>query len=451
MSSDEGKNLSVLSDLILQDPAMTLHVLRAANSSYRVRRGKINTVSRAIVMLGFDTVRDICLSCALLDGIMVEEPKEELVNEMARSFHAATQARYLALNRGAMRTEETFTLALLRNFGAMVFWAYGGKHAEELDEALKKDPSANREELEQRVLGFTLEEFSDAVAESWGFELTSSLEESADPGVQKQLKEIDLCHSLSKAAHQGWSSEGVSTIIDEIASVSGIPMQPLQSMLQVAAKEAASTASSFGADRASSVIPVPNFGDEEMDEQQPIEVEEFEVLEADPLVQLQALQDISSIMEARGDVTLLMSTTLEAMRHGLGLDRVVFAMTNDRRDKLTAKLVLGADQKQLLQEFVFDIPRTDSSLFFQVFENNKSYWMSSTREAMVAGFDIDPLMEVVGDTPFFLGPIVVDQKPIGVFYGDMKKTERELDRKLFQSFKQLVLQNAVAIRHIEDS
>ena len=452
LSPNDQRSLAVLSDLILQDPAMTLHVLREANSAYRVRKGKTNTVSRAIVMLGFDTVRTICLSCALLDGIMGGTPRDELVKEMARTFHAATQARYLALNRGALRTEETFTATLLDKFGAMVFWSYGGELADKLEKAVECSDKG-QEEIEQEVLGFTLVEFSEALADAWGFADAVHYGSEADPGAQIKRSEISLCQNLSRATHAGWDSPKVESIIDQMKVASGLSQEALHSVLHVAAKEAATTASSFGAAAASQMIPVPDFNNLEEDplvmgEQT---VEEFEQLDPDPMVQLQVLQDISSLMEAGGDVTLLISTVLEGLRRGLGLDRVLFAMTNDRRNQLTAKLILGADQGELLEKFHFEIPQTDSSIFYQLFENNRSFWMTSEREARAAGYDISELQKAVGDMSFMLGPTVVDEKPIGVFYADMKTSGREIDRKTFQSFKQLALQASVAIKHIEEN
>ena len=63
MSTDDGSSTSELAQVILRDNTMTARVLKMANSVYYNPGGvRINTVSRSIVILGFDTVRNIALS-----------------------------------------------------------------------------------------------------------------------------------------------------------------------------------------------------------------------------------------------------------------------------------------------------------------------------------------------------------------------------------------------------
>ena len=63
-SSDSGA--AELSRVVLQDAAMTAKLLRVANSPIFNPMGlSISTVSRAVVVLGFQEVRSICLSIAV--------------------------------------------------------------------------------------------------------------------------------------------------------------------------------------------------------------------------------------------------------------------------------------------------------------------------------------------------------------------------------------------------
>lgn len=458
LSSDDERSLSALADVILKDPAMTTHVLRASNTAYAVRQGRTNTVSRAIVTLGFDVVRSICLTCSVLDGLMKEPPRQELINELGRSIHAAIQARHLSLNRGEHHTEETFVATILDKLGALAFWAFGEELADELEVALKNS-DAPREEVEEQVLGFTLSELSEVLLELWGF--NESVHFFQDSTLTQKRKEMNLCQDLARTASNGWESEEVESVLRELIDSTGLQETVLRHVVQVAAKEAAETASSFGIEDVSRLIPLPSSDgpvgktgkrastDEEVrPDEGPAETAAdsqtteavFEPLEADPVYQLQALQVIATLLDGGGDVTMLFSTLLEGMRRGIGLDRVLVAVLNEPRTQLSAKITSGGDQIALRSDFLFPYDESAHNFFYKLFKSQRSLW---AKEAPVE------IAEKLGVESFFIAPIIVEQKPIGVFYADMKPSGRDLQDSMFGSFRQFALQGVMGLNHIE--
>jgi len=67
LSERRDSSLSELAHVVLQDAALTARMLKLANSVH-FNKGfrRINTISRAVVMLGYDTVRSLCLSISLI-------------------------------------------------------------------------------------------------------------------------------------------------------------------------------------------------------------------------------------------------------------------------------------------------------------------------------------------------------------------------------------------------
>jgi len=77
-----------LSQVILPDTSMTARVLRMANSvhyNFNSNKNSINTISRAIVVLGFDVIRSISLTIAMLDTLLQGE-QQESINRDGESF-----------------------------------------------------------------------------------------------------------------------------------------------------------------------------------------------------------------------------------------------------------------------------------------------------------------------------------------------------------------------------
>ncbi len=117
---DDRASASALAQVILKDAPMTAKVLRLANSAYFNHSNQaVSTVSRAIVVLGFDPVAELALSVALIDSLLAGGLRGRIHVEMARSFHAAVQARWAVRRRGESQAEEVFIAALLSRVGEM--------------------------------------------------------------------------------------------------------------------------------------------------------------------------------------------------------------------------------------------------------------------------------------------------------------------------------------------
>lgn len=92
LTQAEHASVQQLADVLLRDAALTSKVLRVANSSYyNPSQEVIKTISRAIVLIGFDSVRLISLSVSLVDGLLDRAPRHQLLELLARSFHAAVK------------------------------------------------------------------------------------------------------------------------------------------------------------------------------------------------------------------------------------------------------------------------------------------------------------------------------------------------------------------------
>ena len=85
LTEQEHASVQQLADVLLRDAALTSKVLRVGNSSYyNPSQETIKTISRAIVMIGFDNVRLISLSVSLIDGLLDRAPRQQLRELLAR-------------------------------------------------------------------------------------------------------------------------------------------------------------------------------------------------------------------------------------------------------------------------------------------------------------------------------------------------------------------------------
>ncbi|HOX52598.1 MAG TPA: HDOD domain-containing protein, partial [Fibrobacteria bacterium] len=165
--SKEEYSAFVLARVILQDPPLTSRVLRVANSAFYNPGGRpISMVSRAVMVLGFDSIRSICTSIAIVEALLRGAARDRLLDEIARALHAAVVSRFLARHAHDPAPEEVFVSTLLRRIGHMVLWSLGGSEVDALDEALKSG-AADPEALEREILGFPLRKLSLALSAAW--------------------------------------------------------------------------------------------------------------------------------------------------------------------------------------------------------------------------------------------------------------------------------------------
>ncbi|MFA5941889.1 MAG: HDOD domain-containing protein [Sinimarinibacterium sp.] len=166
-ASDSSANQ--LAATVLKDFALTNKILRLANSSIypQAQGSRVSTVSRAVVILGFDTVRSIAISLMLFEHMQDRKQAVALRDEFLRANLAGMLARELAPTVGATE-EEAFICALFHNLGRLLARYYLHEEADAI-ERLTTSENLSEEAASRRILGLSYEQLGIGVAESWEF------------------------------------------------------------------------------------------------------------------------------------------------------------------------------------------------------------------------------------------------------------------------------------------
>jgi len=252
LTDSEKSAVAELAEAILHDPGMTAKLLRIANSViFNVSGWQITTVSRAIIMLGFNMVRQIALTVAFVDTLLHGPLRERVLREMARAFHAAAQARWLAIKRHDAQPEEVFIAALLYRFGELAFWCFSGEMGDALDQALRVQPQ-NSGAVEEKLLGFRLSHLTLALIGDWHVSPLLQLVLRGDFVRGSREEAVVIAYRLAEAAETGWNSARTQARMKEMAIYLNVALREIEAPLAANANEAARIAESFGA---SAVLP----------------------------------------------------------------------------------------------------------------------------------------------------------------------------------------------------
>jgi len=429
VSEDDVSSAFQLGQVVLKDAAMTARVLKLANSAhYNATGQKFSTISRAIMMLGFDTVRSMCLTVSLVDSLVHGIHREQLIKQMARSLHAAAQAQQIARQHSEGKHEEVFIATLLLHIGELAFWCFGDKKGEELNEALKNE-KISPAQAQKEVLGFTMGELSQGLAQTWGLSglLKQTLEnpDSTEPHCQV----ITLSHKLAEAVEAGWESKEVKKITQSISSLINLTPKQTTEQLHESAKKAAETTAYYGAKAVAKIIPLPV--DIQLEDDQTL-IDTF--AQPDPVLQLQILQELISIDKDKGDFNMLIEMTLEGLNRGVGLDNALFALLTPDRKELKVKQVIGDTNEWLRKHFKFNLKDPASRVFLQAMKQQQTIRVDKDSDSEIKRLITQSLTQKTKAKSFYIAPVIVKNKPIGLFYADRSSSGRYLDDSSYDSF-----------------
>jgi putative nucleotidyltransferase with HDIG domain len=110
-----------LNRVISFDPVLTGRVLQLINSAYYSLPSKVNSLTRAIILLGINTVKNLALSFALFETFSKHDAFKVFTGDefWAHSLSTAAAARLLAAGQGAplSEREDFFVAGLMHDIG----------------------------------------------------------------------------------------------------------------------------------------------------------------------------------------------------------------------------------------------------------------------------------------------------------------------------------------------
>lgn len=428
-STQEETPIAELAQQILRDSAMTARILRLANSVYYNPGGRpVNTISRAIVFLGFNVVRSMAITIAIMEPLLKGVQHEHALEEMARSFHAAVQARTISQARGNEDAEEVFVAALLTRLGHMAFWCFPYDHDKLLDQAYQEWD--DRELAEEEVLGFSLTRLSLALNKEWGLsELLDETLTGKNPD-DPQNRDVLEANELVLAAEEGWGSIRTKTIIDSIARRLHVPRTEIEPLVEHGAYEAAQAAVEYGAVAASQYIPLPV----QYSNNDTADSTGADLAKPDINLQMRILRELTTMLHERVDINAILGTIMEGIYRALGMERTVIAFVSGSDNILSAKYILGDDKDKLKRCFAFAVGPGQDNLFSKLLNERQALWFNSKSHGQYEKLLSKEIKQCLGVLDFFAMPIWIGNKGKGIIYADCKRSGRKLSQEEFQTF-----------------
>ncbi len=126
MVGDPDTSVRDLSEVIEKDQPITTRILKLVNSAFFGLTTRVGNIPHALVLLGFNTVRNAVLSLSVIDSFSLKKNLEGFdISEFWRhSIAVAVTSRFMAEKTRLHSGDDSFTAGLLHDIGKFLLSQY---------------------------------------------------------------------------------------------------------------------------------------------------------------------------------------------------------------------------------------------------------------------------------------------------------------------------------------
>jgi serine/threonine protein kinase len=498
LAASDQESVSSLSNTILKDVALTNKLMRLVNSAFykQAGGGAISTISRAVMILGFGTVRSIATSLILMEHLQNKGQAVQLREEFVRAIMSGILARDMAKKGMAKDFEEAFICSMFHNLGRMLAYYYFPDETVEIRKHLAQS-GGSEAAASARVLGISYEELGIGVARSWGFPdgMVGSMRRLPDGAVKKpanpneRLRHLaglsdQLCtvfeqvpaekqkDELQKISRRFGDSlpldleqleQTVKRSLEEVVNyTAAIRLNLQQSTLgrQISAWSGQKPAGEAAAGTDAAVISsIPgNLTRTAVAAALPAEAPPAPAGEADEagaggpsLEEAQAIlnagiQDITGSLVGDYALADILRIIIETMYRGIGFQHVLLCIKDARSNSMAAKFGFGPEVEEIIRRFRFPLGGK-KDIFDVALTRGADILISDIRDPKISGHIPEWFGKAVAAETFILFPLVIKNAPVGLIYADKARAgELVIPENVLSMLRALRNQAVLAIK-----
>ena len=475
LTSSEATSTSALAEAVLQDYGLAQKLLRLVNTAAFAQRGQVTTISRAVLLLGFERVRSVATGLILFEHLQAQAKTPDLVDTLNMSFYSAILGRTIADGTSFADPEEAFISALFHNLGRMLVALY---LPDELA-LIKASTEEDRDAAVQSVLGMSYTALGIAVAESLNLpgKLADSMTRIAGSRSHQSMTDAEklaclatLANGITDALAAPSEAKEKRSAIDRLIRSYGAHFAAfdgkLDALIAAAVAELKEHSKTFNLDLPGSAF-VHGLGEWRIESLVAaggkdgiaaassagglIDIAEPD-LEADDVpetVLTRGLHEITSLLVTEFTLDDVLRVILETIYRALGVGRTrAFFLLKDPSANV-ARFRFGLGQSAADMRAWIEVPLDGvDDLFTMAMRQHKDMVIKNISAPEVSALLPEWYRQrIVAGRWVVLLPLVVDQKALGLFYIDGDEASvRLLTPALLNYLKVLRGQAIVAIR-----
>lgn len=456
LTRSDRESVNRLSNTILKDYGLTNKILRLVNSAYYRQSGggTISTVSRAIIVLGFDALRNIAITVLLFEHMQDKGNAKDLKEAFLRANLAGCLARDASRQFMAREAEEAYVCALFHSLGQMLAQFYFPEEVAEVAKTMLQR-NVSEETASTLVFGLSFSELGIGIARHWGFPspLVNSLRPLPEGAIRKPathdeaLRVVagfanEVCAAIASvpreqraaatrdarqrfAAAMQFSDAQLQSVLEksfdeltELATVLHVNLtqSPFVRRVRGWTGDAAPVAAEGGA------MPDNNVLDGQLPggDGDSAAVGDNGVPDAAQDILAAGIQDISNSLVDDFSLNDVLRITLETMYRGMGFERVLLCLRDPKAGVMAGRFGFGSDTAGLAQRFRF--PLVEAPNVFQLaLSKGLDIIISDIDDPKIAGKVPAWYRTVASARTFVLLPLLIKGSAVALIYCDRDK------------------------------
>jgi serine/threonine protein kinase len=483
VSRSNAASASELANAILKDYSLTNKLLKLVNSAfYGQLAGEVTTVSRAVVVLGFEQVSMAASSLMLFDHLQNKSQSDELKDAALSSFMSGIIAKDLARKLNFPETEEAFICSMFHNLGRHLVLFYFPEESNQIKN-LMAQKGLDEETATRIVLGISHYDLGAGIAKSWKFpdKIVHSMRSPPKGKAEKPKSETDMLWKLSGFSNElcsvasspedGDKEEPLTSLLKRFEESFPVSKKQMHNLLHSAHEKVEeysntldinlnkspfmSRMSGYFKAREESIPDTTKSSSQE--KPQEADLDNYQTLEIskspspsseskDPhSVFINGIQEITNTLLEDYELNDVLTMILETMYRGFRFNLVLLCFVDMNRKKMSARLGFGKNIEKVVEKFSFKLGQP-SDVFSLAMSQGKDLGIDDSADPRIKKAIPEWYRQAVSAPAFVLYPITVSKAPIALIYADRERSGRVISGSQLNYMKTLCNQLVLAIK-----
>ncbi len=476
-----------LTQVILRDASLTTKLLQVVNSAiYGQYRGRIRTISKAVMILGYVEVSNAATALTMLEFSRGRPQEKSLQDELIGAFFAGVVSKTLGKRLGMSNSEEAVICAMFQNLGRLLVTFFLYEENVQIRALMEK--GLPEEAAAQRVLGISYRDLGVGVAQQWNFpeRLIEGMQTLPSRDIAPPSSELDRLKLAANYANDLYTAvlrtpaanKGAALLALSIRYGAAIKLdhKELMAIVEQGLEELtqrssimdlpAANSATLKAIRAWTGNPVDtgNAADEAAATEQPSPsagdpltqhvdaidaAEDSGVPAADNSQQVLSagIRDVTEALTSDCSLNDLLHMVLETMYRGMGFTRTMIFIRDAKLSTMRARFGFGADIERVIPQCSFPLAFAPDAFHVSI-EKGADIVIENAQAENIAQRIPEWHRRAIRARSFILLPVILKGHALGLLYADSDKPDGiKIDAEQLGLLRTLRSQVALAFKH----
>ena len=478
--ASESHSTQQITQVILRDVSLTTKLLQVVNSvTYLQFGGHIRTVSKAVLILGGEVLRNVAMTLMMLEFSRGRPQEKSLQDELIGAFFAGVVSETLCRRLGIPNREEAVICTICQSLGRLLVIFFLYEESQQVRSLMQT--GLPEEQAAERVLGISYRELGVGVVRHWNFpdHLIEGMQSLAGRVIVAPKSDVEKLNIVVNLAHDLYITALRSPGADQAVALQALSKRygaaiklseaELLEAVRQALKEMAERSTTLNLPAQDSptlnVVRVWTGGGADGASAGQIDGDASE----DPLIRgvaaLDALEsDTSGVANARQvlfagireinetlttDFALndVLQMALETMYRGMGFSRAMMFIRDTQHSTMRARFGFGLEIELIVPQCSFPLA-SGPDVFHLALEKRADIVIEDAQADNIVQRIPKWHRQVISAKSFLLLPVVLQSEVVGLIYADSDRAEgNKINAELLNLLRTLRTQIVLAFKH----